>query len=1040
MVADAEPKRILIVEDQGAIALNICDRLREIGYQVVAIVSSGEKAIAAVQEMSIDLVLMDIEMANGLDGIHAAKRIREIAELPVVFLTAHSDRHTIEKAKHTGAYGYVTKPFQAHELLSTIETALARHQLDRQTWQREQWLVTTLGSISEGVITTDLAGLVTYINPRAVKFTGYSHAFAKGRPIGQILKVVGAEQNTVNLLAGVGDRPLGNRSGIDELMAQIEPVVKTKPLYLVDRSDRQLLPIEINVTPIRTNQARINGVVFVLHDVSSHLEIEVNLRKLIDAKTADIRDANYKLVAEISEKRRVQEILFQHLERLENLYQMVFALGHASDSQQIYTAALTGMQDILGVSRASLMIAAPNGDLQFGASQGLDRQQEQTLLQLLTPHPPEFAVAGNFTPGSRGSRDSRGSRVQTQSDDTEFLLECVEPEAGNCGNSNQANQAQIWSQLNIGAIASFSLIHQNKLLGRILVYYQQPPELKEEEVQLGKTAANFIAMAIARTNAVAELSQSEAKFRSIYNQAAVGISYHDLAGNFELVNQSLCQILGYSRQELLGQSLAKFIHQEDFAIYEVYASDLQRGQLEQNTFTMESRFITKSEQVIWCNLTMSLLRSPQGTPEKVVGIVEDISARKLVEATIRERMAVVTHAPVVLWKTDQNGIITLSEGKGLAQFGYQPGELEGVSIDSLEPRFPAVIAQTKFTLRTGQPFDIALEHDDYIFKYSGEPTFDNAGKVNGMIGVAVDISDRIHAEKAQNDLEKEKQLSQTRIQFFSMASHEFRTPLATILGTTQILETASTQIPPEKLQRNVSRIRNSANQINRLLTDILTINRAETGRLEFTPQPIDLLNFCQHLVEEIQIGVGIEHHIKFDREHWQASDDTAARIKVLADEQLLLSILNNLLSNAVKYSPPGSTVTLKLSQSAIAPEAQLALSKQVERSALTNNSSTAPEATLDDSEYDYWAVFQVGDQGRGISPEDQAQLFEVFFRGKNVDRIVGSGIGLTVVKKCVDIHNGEISVQSGLGQGTAFTVRIPVKEVTPNLSSVQSNA
>jgi signal transduction histidine kinase len=289
-----------------------------------------------------------------------------------------------------------------------------------------------------------------------------------------------------------------------------------------------------------------------------------------------------------------------------------------------------------------------------------------------------------------------------------------------------------------------------------------------------------------------------------------------------------------------------------------------------------------------------------------------------------------------------------------------------------------------------------------------------------MIGVAVDISDRIRAEKAQNELEKEKLLSETRIQFFSMASHEFRTPLATILGTTQILETSSTQISPEKLQRNISRIKNSASQINRLLTDILTINRAETGRLEFTPKPLDLLCFCQHLIEETQIGVGIEHQVQFDREGWQASDDTMARIKVYADEQLLRSILNNLLSNAVKYSPPGSKIVLKLSQAAIT--SPLPRSSQADESERSDHNL--------EPEYDFWVVFQVSDEGRGISPEDQRNLFNVFFRGKNVERVVGSGIGLTVVKKCVDIHGGEISVQSELEKGTTFTVKIPVKEVS----------
>jgi signal transduction histidine kinase len=153
-------------------------------------------------------------------------------------------------------------------------------------------------------------------------------------------------------------------------------------------------------------------------------------------------------------------------------------------------------------------------------------------------------------------------------------------------------------------------------------------------------------------------------------------------------------------------------------------------------------------------------------------------------------------------------------------------------------------------------------------------------------------------------LETEKELRKLQLRFFSMASHEFRTPLSTILASAHLLESCAHKWPEEKRLRNLRRIQAAGKNMTQLLNDILTINRAETGKLECHPQPIELEKFCLHLVEEMQINADSKHKISFVSQ--------GQCIKASVDEKLLRSILTNLLSNAIKYSPQGGEVHLAL--------------------------------------------------------------------------------------------------------------------------------
>lgn len=271
-----------------------------------------------------------------------------------------------------------------------------------------------------------------------------------------------------------------------------------------------------------------------------------------------------------------------------------------------------------------------------------------------------------------------------------------------------------------------------------------------------------------------------------------------------------------------------------------------------------------------------------------------------------------------------------------------------------------------------------------ILEISGSPIFNPKGEFEGYRGITRNITERKQIEvDIRKALTREKELSDLKTRFISMASHEFRTPLTTILASAETLERYAHKFTPEKQQTVLKRIQTSVHHVIGLLNDVLTVGKAEAGKLSCTLAPIDLHQFCRDLVEEAQFAqVSTASPIELIA--------TGDQFQVLADEKLLRHILLNLISNAVKYSPDHTPVTFAV--------------------------------TCGDGE----SIFQVSDRGIGIPPADQAQLFGAFHRADNVGNISGTGLGLVIAKRAAEAHQGLISFVSEVGLGTTFTVVLPL--------------
>ncbi len=250
-----------------------------------------------------------------------------------------------------------------------------------------------------------------------------------------------------------------------------------------------------------------------------------------------------------------------------------------------------------------------------------------------------------------------------------------------------------------------------------------------------------------------------------------------------------------------------------------------------------------------------------------------------------------------------------------------------------------------------------------------------------------EIINRTKAEAmVRGALVREKELSDLKSRFITTASHEFRTPLTTILSSSELLERYSPKWSEEKKLSHLKRIQVAVEQMTRLLDDVLLIGKAEAGKLEFNPLALDLVRFCHDLIEEME-HASINHKITL---RTQALCPSSKCLSVCMDEKLLRHIFSNLLSNAIKYSPQDSTVDF---------------------------SFVCQQGC---------AIFQIADRGIGIPLADQDKLFDSFHRASNVGTISGTGLGLAIVKKSVDLHGGKIEVNSEVGVGTTITVTLPL--------------
>lgn len=329
--------------------------------------------------------------------------------------------------------------------------------------------------------------------------------------------------------------------------------------------------------------------------------------------------------------------------------------------------------------------------------------------------------------------------------------------------------------------------------------------------------------------------------------------------------------------------------------------------------------------------------------------------------------------------------------------GFQPGERDTLGqLSFFRPEDHALVKQHLEEIIDG----IASIHDYLVPTRSGAerwvriyryPIWDEQeGRVVRFYGVAQDIDAEkraelaaIEREKLQIALDKERELNNIRINLMRTISHEFRIPLTMIALSLDILERYQLQVPSDQQAQRFAIIREQIAKITSMLDDISLVLRGIDQFIAFRPVPIDLDGLCRELIAQIRQTIGSRHRIVYT--------PRGDFHRVLLDATLVQRIITNLLTNAIKYSPADTEIHLEL----------------------------------------WWEsdkiMLQVADQGIGIPESDIDRIFEPFHRASNVGEIIGTGLGLNIVRNCVELHNGAITVRSIQGVGTSFVVSFPQK-------------
>ncbi len=490
--------------------------------------------------------------------------------------------------------------------------------------------------------------------------------------------------------------------------------------------------------------------------------------------------------------------------------------------------------------------------------------------------------------------------------------------------------------------------------------------------------------------------------RMIFDQAPGGIALADLNNRLVEVNDALCTMLGYRRDELLQLTFPQITHPDDVDKNLALNRRIDTGEI--RVGQMEKRYIRKDGSLLHVALHLGLARDTQGTPRFFVGQVTDITERRQVEHELQLRQkqlaAILAHAPLVLYAVDARGTITLAEGAGTAAFGRPPGEAVGQSVFDRYATRPDILADARRGL-AGETVTNQHEISGATFEAHTFPVREPDGRISGLIGVAINITDRVAAaqerEKIENKLLDVQKLESLGVLAGGVA-HDFNNLLTAIMGNASLVRLG---LPPgSPLAGNLDQVEQSSLLAAGLCQQLL----AYAGRGRIDPQITNLNTLVRETTDLLRLSIG---------NHAQLRLNLAADLPgLLADPAQIRQVLLNIVQNAAEAIGRRDGV-ITLTTRVLAVDA-----------AWLADASTGRE--LPPAAY---VCLAVSDNGPGLDPAARARVFDPFFSTKGS----GRGLGLAAALGIMRSHKGALRLVSEPGQGATFTLAFPphAKPVAP---------
>lgn len=510
----------------------------------------------------------------------------------------------------------------------------------------------------------------------------------------------------------------------------------------------------------------------------------------------------------------------------------------------------------------------------------------------------------------------------------------------------------------------------------------------------------------------ASLLESQRFFKAIFAHAGIGMAITDLAGNFMNVNTKFCNIFQYTENELKSLSFNALFHQQDKKIDDELVQHLKAGEID--NYEIEKRYCRKDGNEIWAILNVALIRSENGSPLYFISQIQEITQRKQAETELKEseeRLRAIFNASrtvgyIITSVEDTHPIIEFSPGAA-SIFGYKQSEIVGRNVSSLIPEDKKEAARNIYRkmMKDGREFSgemtlLKRNEEPFDAYYTVYPVLNAFGRPIAILGVIIDITSVKNTQEViqqlnQNLSEKNKELEQ----IIYVTSHDLRSPLVNIQGFSKELDNSLKElqdlldkIPNQNKQEilhinadiheSLHFILGSTRKMDKLLMGLLQFSRLgkqipEMGRVKLNK-----------LLKEVLVN--FEFQVK--------SNNIEVRLSKLPDIYGDMSMLNqafsNIVSNAIKYRDPQK-------------KGKIHIWGSLERE---------------------YAVVHIEDNGIGIDPRFHEKIFELFHR-THPEIIDGDGLGLSVVKKIMEMNQGKIKVKSMQGQGSCFSLyfQLPVR-------------
>lgn len=983
--------KVIVVEDDKGISRVIAKKLQHNGFTVFLAYNVSEAADLFRADTD-SFILADFMLGSetAFDLIKALRAIRN--EIPFIIMTAHGDENLAVELMKLGALDYLVKDEVFPKLLipriiKAIDTVVTKRKLtnSENALSSSYHLYAELFENSkEGIYFVSLDGNFFNINDYMTQLFGYERIEMLGVHINEIYSNPNDRQTFIN---------------------ELEEKGYTKDYFLkLKKKDGTLLPCSVSASVIRNESGEVFGYQGILHDLSERIRYEESLEWEVSINSA---------YAEISN-------------------------------------AINIGASITDISNIALNLALNITKSKFGFVGFIESETGM----LITP--------ASGTGKSFGFDDTMN--LGTLDNWTFVSSESIMINK----NPNKPKQDEHYVN-EIYRFLSVPANHSNKQVGQIALA-NSTRDYTDKDLKFVERIASLYAFVLQRKSIEESLKNSEANYRMLAETARDIIVVHDMFGNIEYINKAGLELSGYSETEILGKNVTELTPKEyhqgiiermtsrssGFFNPMIYQLDListkgTRIPVEVSSLPIVQNGISKGILLIARDITQRIRSEEARETINIVSllILSSRSHERLMNELTRLFSVRFKSVISLIEIFDEvNNVVQVYGGESSRVYSEAPSVIPldmSISKEVIESGSPYIETNTpisdtycsigimKQTINVLMVYPIKTKYNNYgsIIIGGKKPDeinylMDSFDTISFMLAqeierkkaeneiktLNIELEKRVEQrtaeledtlsvlreenairKKAEEDLlnakdeiarayQQEKQLSELKTRFISMISHEYRTPLTVILSSAFILEKAIQLRQEDMYDKHLSKIKSSVSVMTQLLENVLIIGKSEAGKMDYYPKSIDLIQVIKEMIEEVEV-IDKERH-KFVLKH------LGNLSSVYTDEKNIRQIVVNLLTNAVKYSEPGTDVAVNVSG------------------------------------YENYIELRVTDRGIGIPEKDLNMIFDSFHRGLNIGAVQGTGIGLTIVKRCVDILNGSISVESKMNQGTTFIVCFPL--------------